>query len=112
MFKRVPVSSWVQLRLPNGEIRDCIGIYCVSEVVFTENRRWDRLDAKSTRTITLPLADLWSVHHPGWAFSGPDSSASIDELRANHVQFKIRVGVFFDSELSKSVGCETEWHDF
>ena len=71
-----------------------------------------RLGTKAVRTITLPLVDLWYLHQPSWAYFKEKPYASIDDLRADKAQFKIRIDVSLDAALTKSVSCETEWHDF
>ena len=111
-FSHAPFHSKVFVRRPTGEIRECFGICRVSERLDMEEERMQRLGTKAVRTTTIPLADLWYLHQPSWAYSKEKPYASIDDLRADKAQFKIRIDVYLDAALTKSVSCETEWHDF
>jgi len=111
-FSRAPFHSKVFVRRPTGEVRECIWISRFSESVEMEEERMQRLGAKSRETISLPLVEFWNLHQPGWGYSEEKPHGSIEDLRADKDQFKIRIEVYLDGALTKSVSCETEWHDF
>ncbi len=111
-FSRAPFFSKVFVRRPTGEVRECIGIARLSELLEMKTEQMQRVGATAGRTIALPLVDLWYLHQPSLGYFRDRPYASIDDLRADKAQFKISIDVYLDAACTKAVSCESDWHDF